>query len=266
MLFFLKIIFSLILILILSFLFWPVVYKAEFSWEQYLKYSFYINWLVFSVHIVKTENSRASELKILGLKTGGWPKKNKKKRELKVLENAESRIEDSKTVQKSAEAEDNKEVDHEETTKKEDEKTDSARQKAGTVDSIKNIKAKIKRYHRLFSRANIEHLARFGGRLLYLLKPDFIELNFLLGCSDPYYNGLLLAVYYSIKNSWSTFPLNLCINWEQEVMVGSGKIKGKIIPVQVVRVLLSFVFSCRSYHLFKQLYQWKRKTKKEGGD
>ena len=132
--------------------------------------------------------------------------------------------------------------------------------KKGNNKEKKIIKKKrrFRLYIKLFNKRNINHLLCFLLKIYNLIKPDDFCLNFFLSFDDPYYNGLLLAFYHSLKSNFPDFPLKITINWPEEVIEGRGKAAGKIIPVVIIYHLLFFLFSTQTLKILWQLYKSKK--------
>lgn len=122
---------------------------------------------------------------------------------------------------------------------------------------IKKIR-RVRSYIKLLNRRNINHLFCFLLKIYRLIKPDDFCLNFFLSFDDPYYNGLLLAFYYSLKGYFPDFPLKLTLNWQEEVIEGRGEAVGKIIPAVIIYHLLFFLFSTQTLKIIWQLYRNKK--------
>jgi len=119
-------------------------------------------------------------------------------------------------------------------------------------------KRKFRLYIKLFNRRNINHLLCFLLKIYQLIKPDDFCLNIFLSFDDPYYNGLLMAFYHSLKGCFPDFPLRITVNWQEEVIEGKVKAAGKIIPVVIIYHLLFFLFSTQTLKIIWQLYKSKK--------
>ena len=108
---------------------------------------------------------------------------------------------------------------------------------------------------KLINKNNINHLLHFIIKIYKHIKPDLINLNLNISLSDPYYNGLILAYYYSIKNTYPKLPVNIAVNWQKEVIEGQGKIEGKITPIILLYHIKIFFFSPQSLKILWQLYK-----------
>ena len=114
---------------------------------------------------------------------------------------------------------------------------------------------------KLINKENIKHILYFIKHIYQLIKPDIFNLNLSGSFSDPYYNGLILAFYYSLKGFYSDLPIKVDISWQKEVMEAQGRIEGNIIPVYLLVRLLLFIFSLTTLKIIWQIFK-NRKEKK----
>lgn len=109
---------------------------------------------------------------------------------------------------------------------------------------------------KIISKDNIEDLLKFLIKIFKLIKPDDFRLDLLISLDDPYYNGLILAYYHSLKGVYLNFPVRLNINWQEEVVEGQGKIAGKIIPIVIFYHLLVFSLSPQTLKILWQIHKY----------
>lgn len=108
---------------------------------------------------------------------------------------------------------------------------------------------------------NIKHILRFIKNILYLIRPRFLEINMLLGLEDPYHNGLLSAYYYTLKGMYPKMPINIDLNWEEEMFSSDGKLYGYIIPIQLLFKTILFIFSIKTIKIGWEVFKYYRKDK-----
>lgn len=107
----------------------------------------------------------------------------------------------------------------------------------------------------LFQLKNISHLLKFVKKIVKQLQPKSFKLNLLLSFSDPYYNGLLLAYYYPLKELFGWSEISLEINWQKPCFNADGEVGGRIFPIKIFFILLNFIFSRQSFKIFWLLYK-----------
>lgn len=105
---------------------------------------------------------------------------------------------------------------------------------------------------------NINHLLNFINNILKLIKPYYSNINLLISLEDPYYNGLILSYYHSIKSVYPNLPVQITVNWEEEVIEGQGKIVGKIVPIFVIYSLIIFILSPQTIKILWHVYKHNR--------
>lgn len=80
----------------------------------------------------------------------------------------------------------------------------------------------------------------------------------MISFADPYYNGIISAYYFSLKNIYPDLPIKIVVNWQEETFAGQGIISGRIIPIVFFYQLLIFIFSP---HSIKTLWQLRGQKK-----
>ena len=108
---------------------------------------------------------------------------------------------------------------------------------------------------KLINKENLNHIFRFIVELFKILKMDYLKLYIYFSFADPYYNGLFLAFYYTIKELFDYPDLKAEISWQEVVFEAEGSTGGKIIPAQIIFHLLKFVFSLKTIKILWRLYQ-----------
>jgi len=111
----------------------------------------------------------------------------------------------------------------------------------------------------IITKKNIMHLLRFIKDIINMIRPNSLKIKTIIGCEDPYHNGLLIAYYYSLKNTCPKLPINLSINWQQKKLHTEGIISGYILPIQILLKLLTFIFSIRTLKVVWKVIKYKRK-------
>ena len=130
-------------------------------------------------------------------------------------------------------------------------KEEIIKEKIEKVDKEKK-KSKSSFPFKLVNKTNIKHIFKFLFKLYKEIKPDSINIDLAIAFSDPYYNGLFLANYYSLKGIYPKLPVSITTYWDREVIEGRGKIKGKIKPIVILYFIFSFVFSIKTLKMFWQ--------------
>ncbi|MGM0436642.1 MAG: hypothetical protein ACQEQD_00065 [Bacillota bacterium] len=130
-------------------------------------------------------------------------------------------------------------------------KEEIIKEKIGKTDNKKK-KSESSFPFKLINKKNIKHIFKFLYKIYKEIKPDSINIDLAIALSDPYYNGLILANYYSLKGIYPNFPVSINTYWDREVIKGQGKIKGKIKPIVILYFIFSFVFSIKTLKMFWQ--------------
>lgn len=107
----------------------------------------------------------------------------------------------------------------------------------------------------LINRENLNHIFKFVVKMVKILKMDYLKLYLVFSFSDPYYNGIFLAYYYTFKELFDYPDLKVKINWQEVVFEAEASTGGKIIPLNIIWQLLKFIFSIKSLRIFWKLYQ-----------
>ena len=108
---------------------------------------------------------------------------------------------------------------------------------------------------KLITRDNLSHLLSFLIKEFKLIKPDNYELDLILSFSDPYHNGLTLALYHSLLGVYPNLPVSLKVDWQKEVVEAQGKAVGKIFPIIPLAHLLIFILTPKTIKILWQLYK-----------
>jgi hypothetical protein len=230
----LQFIFLLLIILIFSIFLLialPYSYAFSFDYEQKLDFSFYFSVLIFKLDFKKIGNQKLLYLEILNFK---------KKFSLNKLieENAVTNFMQQKSKNfiqnkfKKISGENDKEINEEK-------------------------KSKFSFPFRIISRENLSHIFQFIINLIKKLKPDYLKLDLLFSLADPYYNGLFLAYYYTLKSLLDYPDIKAEINWQEVMFKGKGAIGGKIIPLLIIWQFIAFIFSLKTLKILWQLYKSK---------
>lgn len=125
--------------------------------------------------------------------------------------------------------------------------------------SSKIIKEKTKKCFNfdfsLINRENLNHIFGFVIRILKILKMNYLKLNLVFSFADPYYNGIFLAYYYTLKELFDYPNFKVRINWEKKIFEVDGSTGGKIIPAKIIFEILKFLFTIKSLKIFWKVYQ-----------
>ena len=204
----------------------PYNYMLQFTYKDNLSYLIYVKTIIFKFVLKKTEDYEEKYFEILGFK-----------KELK----------------------------------EKPEETKKSKEKSKTKEDIKNqIKNKVKKEAKkrdfsfptkIITSENIFHIIYFIRDILMMLKPKEFKLNFLLGLDDPYQSGLILAYFHTLKGIYPKLPVNINIDWQNEVYEAKGKIAGHILPGQLLRRVLVFIFSAQTFKAGWEIIKYKRNKK-----
>ena len=126
------------------------------------------------------------------------------------------------------------------------------------IDKNNKEKSSFKFLFKLITKENISHIFKFLFSLYKKIRTDKVDLHILINLDDPYYNGILLSTYYSIKGVYPNLPIKININWQKEVNKAQGKIKGSFRPISLLYMIVIFVFSPRSLKILWQYYRFKK--------
>ena len=126
-----------------------------------------------------------------------------------------------------------------------------------TKKEIKSIKKKFDfaEIAKIINQNNLNHLFQFIVKLLNHLKNNLLKIKMDLAFSDPYYSGLFYAYYYSFKNLFKKGVFNADLCWQASEFKGDLEIAGKIILIQMLWIMISFLFSLKTIRLLKQFYK-----------
>lgn len=220
-LFLIFLIFSIILLLAL-----PYHYDLSFNLQDRLNYSF-----SFSVIFLKLIFEGDIKKQSLFLKTFSY------KKEIKLEDNKITSFIENKSKKLIKE--------------KIEQKTSEKKESQGKSKKKSNFKFDFS----LINRENLNHIFSFVVEMIRILKIDYLKLNLVFSFDDPYYNGIFLAYYYTLKELFDYPDLKAEINWQEVVFEAEGSTGGKIIPLKIIWQLLQFIFSIKSLKIFWQLYQ-----------
>ena len=227
---FLSIIFLIFFIFILLLL--PYQYAFSFCFREKLNYT-----LSFSLFFVKIIFKNRDTEQLLSFKIFNFIKElkvNKKNKIEKWIQNKSKKLIKTKFTNKTI-------ADNKETSQKSEKKS------------------KFKFDFSLINYKNFNHLFKFFVKTIKILKPDYLKLKFLFSFDDPYYNGIFLAYYYSLKNLFDYPDIKAEINWQEVIFEAEGSAGGKIVPLESIWHFLKFIFSLKSLKIFWKLYQTNSK-------
>ena len=128
-----------------------------------------------------------------------------------------------------------------------------------TFGSSKNNKKesliKLKNNLGIINQENLKHILNFLIQLFSKLRADKFKLELLFSTSDPYYNGLFLAFYYSIKEifNFKNFRAEIC--WGEIKLETEIEIAGRIILSKLFFELLKFIFSFKTLKILRKIYK-----------
>ncbi len=226
----LQIFFSLIII-ILAIIVIPLLlnyhYKCKFSYDNNYNINIFLSTSLYSFQFERYAEdnyiNNKSYINFLGLKKEFI--KRKSKEELKKEKD------DKKLASKKEKG-------------KEKKKSSKSKKKF-----IKNIKENFSDFSSFINRENFEHIFSFVIDLLKELKPRGYNLFLAICFSDPYYNGLVLAYYYSIKSTFKLNDLEIEVSWDQPKFEVDSELMGELIPLNLLFLTFKFIFSPKSIRL-----------------
>lgn len=204
----------------------PYNYLLQFSYTDHLRYVISVKTILFNIVLKKTENYEEKYFEIFGIKKElkeNQKEKEKEKEKTKTKKDLKNKIKDK--------------------VKKEAKKRDFS------------FPMKI------ISSENIFHVINFIRDILKMLKPKEFKLNFLLGLDDPYQSGLILAHFHTLKGIYPKLPIDINIDWQNEVYEAKGKLSGYILPGQLLRRLIVFIFSAQTLKTGWEIIKYKRSKK-----
>jgi len=239
----LQILFSLIIIFI-SIIIIPLLfnyqYKFKFKYHNNYNINIFISTSLYSFQFERYSEdnyiNNKSYINFLGLKKEFI--KRKSKEELKK-EKEDKKIASPKTKEK----------------KKEKKKSSKTKKKI-----IKNFKENFSDFSSFINRENFKHIFGFIITLLKKLKTKEFYLFLDLCFSDPYYNGIILAYYYSIKSTFNLNNFKLQVSWEEPKFEADSEIMGEIIPFTLLLTIFKFIFSPKSIRLIFNIIKSKNKS------
>lgn len=222
-----KIILIILLFLILSpliLIFLPLYYEIRYEYINKLKYHARIGFIFLKTRVDHTANKRIISVYLFNLKIYTFNNEKKKKEELV----------EKKTKDK-----------------------DKSKTKTST-DKSSNYKEVL-----IFIKDNLSEIKDMIKGLYDIFKPKYLNIYFLLGTYDPYYNGLILALYYTLKGSKSHVPVEIDINWTKEVFNSYGKIEGSFFVARIIWKVFKFLIGTGLFkniiiNKFKGEKKWKK--------
>lgn len=113
---------------------------------------------------------------------------------------------------------------------------------------------------KLINKENINYIFKFLFNLYKEVKIEKINFDLLINLEDPYYNGILLSSYYSIKEFYPKLPIKINISWEKEVNKAQGIIEGSFRPISIIYTIVIFIFSPHSLKLLWKYYKFRKKA------
>lgn len=222
LLFIIFVIFFIILLLAL-----PYHYVFNFEYRKHLKFHFRCSLLFVQLIFYADSGGKLLTLKVLNFKKALNLEDNNI---AKFIKNKSKKVIKNKIANKTA---DNKKRKQEKSKKK----------------------SKFKFDFSLINKNNLNHIFKFILKLIKILKMDYLKLDLVFSFADPYYNGIFLAYYYTLKELFDYPVFKARINWQEVMLEAEGSAGGKIIPLKIIIYFLKFIFSIRSLKIFWQLYK-----------
>ncbi len=266
-------IFLLLLAVLLIVLFVPIRYKGEGDYDQELKAEFKVTWLL---HFINIYVYKDGEQQMIRGRLALWTifprsKKSEEFEEKKVEEAKEEIIQQGSgkaTVKKSEntkEKEREKKTEPQKLKKKEDaiiEKTSKSKKKKEKKKKTKGSEEGMSGKERLkeiwgFLRAEenkgmLQHVFTYIGRLIRWICPKKASGWLVLGLEDPattgYVTALASIVYVKTKGEFQFTP-----NFQEEIVQGSVKFKGRLYLYQPVYYIIRVVIDKRVRNMLKML-------------
>lgn len=207
-----------LLLLMLLLIFWPISYKGRFSYEENFACELTLKTLLIRFCYRRDKRGGEGRIKIMGFTFFRQKKEEEKSRP-------------------------------------------EAEKKTPAEDAGGDISKKIKSLPEAFRgeiicRANLVHLKKHLVRLLSRLIPHSYRISLSVGCPEPHWNGLILSFYYALIYPRTGDRITCQIDWERELFAGRGEFEGRFSPVEIIFILLLFLFSRRTmkmiYHIIKR--------------
>lgn len=245
-------------------LFVPVRYRVSAEYEDSLCYAFRFSYLYPLFFIRKRTDETEAVMYILGIpiKSRSKGQKNtKKKKAVMEHEMPEERFPKENNHQKKF---------PEESDGKRGDTTSGKRQEGGQAK--KSRKNKKKKEKKRFSFDRISSIISFIreketrsaigkvkcelGALLRYLSPTKVELDFRIGTGDPAMTGLIIGGISLMPFVYQK-GIHIVPDFEEKVIRGNGKIKGRVRVIYFVRLLI------RMYRDKELRRVWNRINNKE---
>lgn len=107
----------------------------------------------------------------------------------------------------------------------------------------------------IINKDSLFHMGRFILSLLKIIKLDRYFCNLTVSTSEPYYDGIIMALYYSFIYPLLGSNIKLKPGKNNMVFKVKGEIAGSFIPGKILYRVIIFILSPRSIKLFYNL--WK---------
>lgn len=236
---------GIVLVVLAMLLFVPVRYRVSVEYEDNLCYAFRFSYLYPLIYIRKKADETEAVMYILGIpiKSRSKGQKNtKKKKAVMEHETPEERF---------PKENDHQEKVPEESDGKRGDPASGKRQEGGQAK--KSRKSKKKKEKKRFSfdrissiisfireketRSAIGKVKRELGALLRYLAPTKVELEFRIGTGDPAMTGLIIGGISLMPFVYQK-GIHIVPDFEEKVIRGNGKIKGRVRVIYFVRLLI----------------------------
>lgn len=196
------IILLLLILLPLILIFLPLYYEIKYEYVNKLRYNLMFGFVFLKIRLNHTPDRDLTSIYFFNLRIYTFTDKKEKETEL-----SEAKIKDT------------------------------FKEKSKENEAKNNTNKKLL----IFIKDNLSKIINLIKDLYDIFKPDNLYFHFLLGAYDPYYNGLLLAFYHTIKGSKPDFPVEIDIDWSKEVFNSRGEIKGSFAGFRIIWEALRFL-------------------------
>lgn len=105
------------------------------------------------------------------------------------------------------------------------------------------------------NKDNLIYTGNFIVSILKTIKPNDYSFKFILGTSDPYYDGMIMILYYSFIFPRAGKEIKLKTGRDRIVFEGRGELRGRFISAVILFKFITFALSPRSLKIFYRM--WK---------
>ena len=107
----------------------------------------------------------------------------------------------------------------------------------------------------IINRDNLRHLGDFIISILKIIKPKEYSLEIFLGTSDPFYDGVFLAIYYSIVYPLAGNQIKLKTGWDEMIFTSRGSAAGRFRISELLYRFLIFILSPQTWRILYKMWE-----------